>query len=401
MYTYRHIGRLLLVIFILANPFCLYAQSADDSLKVSLLTCSPGTQTYQLYGHTGLRVADPARNLDVVFNYGVFDFRKPHFAWRFVLGECDYELAPYPFETFMREYRVRGSSVTEQTLALTTEEKMRLYRDLIVAIRPENKTYRYNFLTANCTTKARDMIEQAVEGHIVYEEADEKWTYRQLLHRYTEGYSWSEQGNDILLGAECDTLLTDRAAQFLPEQLMAYVDKARIFDDEGNRRPLVSQTTVLLEENAELLHPASDKDKFPWLTPFVAGMIALALALLVMVIEYLTRRMWWLFDVLLMTLQGLAGVLLCFMFLFSQHPTVDSNWQVWVFNPLPLLCIAWVVRCARRRKTCLYHYINALWLALFVVFSLWISQDFSAMTLPLALTLLTRPISYYLSYTRQ
>ena len=401
MHTCRRIGRLLLVIFILANPFGLYAQSAEDSIEVSLLTCSPGTQVYQLYGHTGLRVTDPARNMDVVFNYGVFDFRKPHFTWRFVLGECDYEVAPYPFDIFMREYSTRGSSVTEQVLALTQEETLRLYRNLLINIQPENKTYRYNFLTNNCTTKARDMVEQAVDGHVVYSEGEQHQTYRQLLHHYTQGYPWSEQGNDILLGADCDTVLCDRAMQFLPEQLMAYMDGAQIFDDEGNRRPLVGKTRVLLEENVGLLHPASDKARFSWLTPIVVGAIALAVALLILLVEYLTRRMWWVVDVLLMTLQGLAGVLLCFMVLVSQHPTMNSNWQVWVFNPLPLLCVVWVVRCARRGKVCLYHYVNILWLTLFVVFSLWIPQDFSAMTLPLALTLLSRPVSYYLNYSHR
>jgi len=102
----------------------------------------------------------------------------------------------------------------------------------------------------------------------------------------------------------------------------------------------------------------------------------------------------------LMTVQGIMGILVCFMLLFSQHPTVDSNWQAWVLNPLPLLCMPWVVRSARRKKTCPYHYFNLLWLALFVLFMAWIPQTFCAPMLPLALVLLTRPISYYLNYHR-
>lgn len=401
MYTRKHIQRLLLTLLMVVFPFGLGAQEAEtDTLEVSLLTCSPGTKVYQLYGHTALRVCDPSRGMDLVFNYGVFDFRAPHFTWRFMLGECDYLVAPYSFSDFLSEYRVRGSSVTEQVLNLTHIEALQLCSNLLENIRPENRTYRYNFLTNNCTTRARDMVEGALEGEVAYPENDTHPTYRQLLHRYTADYPWAEQGNDILLGATCDTVLTDRAAQFLPELLMASVDGAQVFDEDGNRRPLVRTRRVLLEANPQLLHPAAEVPRWPWLTPFVAGLMALGLALLVVLVEWLTRRIWWLVDVLLMSLQGLAGILLCFMFLFSQHPTVDANWQVWLFNPLPLLCLPWVVRCARQRRVCLYHYMNLLWLTLFVVFSFWVPQDFSALTLPLALVLLTRPISYYLNYNR-
>lgn len=372
-----------------------------DSIEISLLTCSPGTKVYSLYGHTALRVKDRPRQLDLVFNYGVFDFRTPHFTWRFILGECDYIVQGYSFDLFLMDYLARGSSVMEQVLDLTPAEAMALYRSLMVNALPENRTYRYNFLTNNCTTKARDMVERAVAGRVVYEEAPEHPTYRQLLHAYTHDYPWSEQGNDILLGADCDTVLSDRAAQFLPEQLMQYFETAQIYDEQNNRRPLLRQTRVLLQKNEQRL--AAQKPAVPLdgrLTPLAVGWGLLAVVLIIGLVEYRTRRMWWGLDLLLMTLQGVAGLLLCFMFFFSLHPTMDSNWQVLVFNPLPLLCMPWVVKCAVRGRACPYHYVNMLWLTLFVAFLPWIPQDFSAMTLPLALLLLSRPISYYLHYNR-
>ena len=51
----------------------------DSTLVVSLLTCSPGSQVYELYGHTGLRVRSTQQHTDYVYNYGVFDFNAPHF----------------------------------------------------------------------------------------------------------------------------------------------------------------------------------------------------------------------------------------------------------------------------------------------------------------------------------
>ena len=380
-----------ILLFLLLTCTGLAAQEADDPVKISLLTCSPGTEVYSLYGHTAVRVQDQERGLDIIFNYGVFDYRRPHFVWRFVLGQCDYEVAAIPFRLFVQEYQERGSSVFEQPLLLNRDETRRLYGNLVLNAQPQNKVYRYNFLTNNCTTKARDMIEQAVDGHVVYTEADKHSTYRQLLHHYTEDYPWSETGNDMLLGAACDTVISNRAAQFLPEQLMQYLATAQIFDEQNNRRPLVGETAILVL-------PGEQQPTAEHISPLMVGLIILVLLTLVALLEYKIRRMLWGVDIVLMTLQGIAGVLLCFMFFCSEHPTMDSNWQIWVFNPLPFVFLPWVVRCTRRRKVCIYHYVNALWLILFVVFSVWIPQDFPVLTLCLALALWTRPVSYLRHY---
>lgn len=392
------------VLVLVAVLVSLGLRAQTDSLQVSLLTCAPGTEVYQLYGHTALRMQDASKGVDVVFNYGVFDFNAPHFTWRFVLGECDYMVVAYPFSSFLNDYVRRGSQVTEQVLALTAEEKERLFRNLATNVQPQNCTYRYNFLLNNCTTKARDMIEQAVDGRVVYKEHEEHLTYREILHHYTHDFPWAETGNDLLLGAPCDTVLSDRACQFLPERLMRDMDGAQIYDQDENRRPLVGETHILLPDVPEKrMKPVADSWQgklVDWLTPLRSALCLLTVCLLVMAAEWRWRRMWWCVDAVLMTVQGIVGTLLCFMLLFSQHPTVDQNWQALVFNPLPLLCMPWVVRSARRRRTCLYHYVNLLWLTLFVLFMAWIPQNFCTPMLPLALALLTRPVSYYLNYRR-
>ena len=386
------VQRYVLVLLTVLASLGLRAQT--DSLRVSLLTCAPGTEVYQLYGHTALRVQDVSRGMDVVFNYGVFDFKAPNFMWRFILGQCDYMVAAYPFQGFLQDYEKRGSQVTEQVLALTAEEKTRLVCNLATNSLPQNRTYRYNFLLNNCTSKARDQIEEAVTGKVVYEESEEHPTYRELLRRMTKEYPWTTVGNDLLLGAKCDTVLSDRASQFLPGQLMQYFAQAHVYDAQNNRKPLVSKTEELVAAR-----PQAVPEEFP-LSPLMVGLIMVAVGLLIVALEYLVRRQFWGIDILFMLVQGLAGCLLTFMFLFSKHPTVSSNWQIWLLNPIPLFCIYWVVKCAIQKRTCAYHYLNLLALGLFIVFMPWIPQSFSAITLPLALLLLTRPISYIIRYNR-
>ena len=41
----------------------------DDSLRISLFTCSAGDDLYSKFGHTGIRVQNASIGDDIVFNY--------------------------------------------------------------------------------------------------------------------------------------------------------------------------------------------------------------------------------------------------------------------------------------------------------------------------------------------
>ena len=385
---------LLLTLFFIMGQAGLRAQRVNDSITVTLLTCSPGDLVYELYGHTAIRITDHTLGRDDIFNYGVFEFNKPHFIWNFMLGKTDYMVQPLPYFIFEEEYVHRGSSIVSQQLNLTTAEANDLYNKLLANSRPENRTYRYNFLYCNCTTKVRDMVESAIRGVVKYKEREKK-TYRESLHEYTEGSPWCQLGNDLLLGASTDTVLSDRSLMFLPRNLMEYVSEAVIYDSLCNARPMMyGKPQYLLQEGQ---HP--QVETFP-LHPVTCALIFSGVLLLIAGLEYAFRRLFWLLDLLLMPAIGAAGMLITFMLLFSEHPAVDSNWQAWVFNPLPLFCMPWVVWNAIKRRRCWYHYLNAGILLLFLVASPWIPQHFSSITLIVTLGLLTRPVSYLVNFGR-
>ena len=109
-------------------------------LTVSLLTCSPGPEIYELYGHEAIRVK--GEGIDSVWNYGVFNFKEPNFVYRFVKGETDYMCVGYPTEWFFPEYVERGSRVVEQELDLSDDEARTLLGMLRTNSLPENRVYR-------------------------------------------------------------------------------------------------------------------------------------------------------------------------------------------------------------------------------------------------------------------
>ena len=372
--------------------------AVDSTLTVSLLTCSPGSAVYEVYGHTALRVHSEQEGLDVVYNYGAFDFNTPNFVGRFVLGECDYMLAAETYRHFLYQYYYRGSSVTEQVLNLTPTEAQALAQALYDESRPDSCVYRYNIFRNNCTTRARDVVEAHIRGKVIYPYRWQDNTFRTILHQYNHVTPWGEAGIDLLLGADLDTLVTERDEMFAPEYLMRYADGAIINNGRGTYRPLVRATNVLLPADAARAEAYAQAQTALPVSPALLLWALAALGVVVGAVEVWRRRVWWGIDVTLMTLQGLAGLFVCFISLFSLHPGVDSNWQVWLLNPLPLFFVVDVVRSDLHHRHSAYHSIAVVYITLFVLLSLVLHQDFSVVVLPLACLLLSRACVHLLLY---
>lgn len=153
------------------------------AVTISLLTCSPGTEIWSLYGHTALRVQDKKRGLDVAVNWGLFSYSQPYFIPRFVFGRCDYQMGMEPMDIFLAEYREEGRGVIEQELNLSSAEKQQIINALGMAYQPENRTYRYNFFYDNCTTRARDMVLKQVKEAIDWHEPKGvEVSWRDMVH---------------------------------------------------------------------------------------------------------------------------------------------------------------------------------------------------------------------------
>lgn len=314
--------------------------SRMDSVEVGLLTCSPHQEVYSLYGHTALHWHDLRTGEHWVFNYGVFDYKKPHFVWRFILGQTDYMLeCTGNLKRWCDYYRKWGSEVKEQVLDLTPAEKLRLQAALATNLR--NPVYRYNFFYDNCSTRPRDMIERCLEGTVDYAvRKDYEPSFRQMIHQCTEDHPWTAFGNDLLLGLNADKKTTQRERQFLPADLSWDFDHATV-DRQGVKRPLVSRLVTHVPQGQQPV-----KKGFP-LSPFACTLLLLLMSVAVFAYERWKKRIlvWW--DVLLMLTSGLAGCVLLLM-VFSEHPATSLNLQLLLLNPLALLFIPAV---ARRRKT--------------------------------------------------
>ena len=153
-----------------------FSQSlVSDNTIVSILTVGTADASHSLYGHTALRIKDDNKNIDLVYNYGMFDFSTPNFMFKFVKGDLQYYAAAYPYDDFEYSYRVENRSIYEQVLNLSNAEKEALINKLDVSLSSDDKFYTYKFIDRNCTTKVIDVVNGVLEGKpIVKKNVDSK-----------------------------------------------------------------------------------------------------------------------------------------------------------------------------------------------------------------------------------
>lgn len=358
--------------------------AALDSISISLLTCSPGSEVWSLYGHTAIRFQDPNHGMDLAVNYGMFNFRQKYFILRFVFGLTDYEMGIEPFQLFVSEYAQSGRGVIEQRLNLTNAEKMAIATAISKNYEPANRTYRYNYFYDNCTTRARDILVNHINGHVEYAHDNCQTSYRQMIHQWNAQHRWARFGNDLLLGVKADSPTDQEQQQFLPDTLRKDFASAVIIDPTGARRPLVLSTFEVLKPNST---SAEESDVWETFSPSLLLSIACALVILLSLVEWKRRKPFWLVDAILLTLDGLAGFILLAM-VFSQHPTVNLNLQILLLNPLSII-FAYVTIRQQIKGYCHWY-----WKALFVFVILFflgnIFQEYAEGMNILALTLMVR-----------
>lgn len=332
------------------------AAEVRDSVVVSLITCTPGQQAYEFYGHTAIRVREvrAGRQSDWVFNYGTFSFKEENFIWRFVLGEAHFELSVLPYAYFYQAYVNDGRGIQEQRLNLNPAEEKRLVEALSKNLLPENAAYLYNFFYDNCSTRAIEQIEAAVDGKIIWnEKGGEQETLRDIVHRFSAGSPWYTFGQDLLLGAEADRVADRKLKMFAPIYARDLVADAMVEGPDGTRKHLAAPFITLLPAA-----PMPDK-AFP-VSPMWAFGILLAFTVALCIYEWRKGKYFWQYDALLLLAQGAVGCIIAFLFFFSSHPAVDSNYLLALFNPLPLFYFPWLMKYASMGQQAKGMYVQAL-----------------------------------------
>lgn len=380
--------KILILAFCLSSFISLRAQQDgfSDLAQVSLLTCSPGEEVYAKFGHSGIRIFDPATNKDVVFNYGLFSFNTKNFYYKFIKGKTDYLLGVQQTSDFLSEYKQRDSQVWEQVLNLTQAEKRKLFDALVLNYRPENRLYRYNFVFDNCATRPRDQIINSVIGSVQFPLTNESKTYRQWVADYVGHDTWLNFGIDLIFGMQADKITRQYESMFLPEVLMNEFELAKIVTkSQANDRKLVLKNNVLVQS----LHRAKPETGI-LSKPFYPLFALMFLIAALCVYEIMNKKHFYIIDSVLLFITGLAGIIVFYLMFISIHPMVKMNLNLLWLNPLNVVAAVLIWFKPLRIPMFVYQLLNISLLLLALVALALSFQHFNVSAFPIIVILLLR-----------
>lgn len=394
----------ILLLFLLLTSVSLRAQYPllSKDAEISLLTVSPSEdEVYTVYGHTALRVRDASKKLDTVFNYGIFDFSKPNFIYRFAKGETDYKLAAQYTRDFLIEYEMRGSEVTEQILDIDSAGKAQIWEALMINNRPENRVYRYNFFFDNCATRPAAIIEEQAGGKIDYNARVEPQTFgdmvnsmnipftprsfRDMINHCTRNKPWLTFGCDLALGSPTDRIATTHEMMFLPLYLKEAFATATITQADGKPQKLVSSTRTLIARATGEAETGTGI-----FTPSVCCKVFFLIILAITWLEWRRKTYFRIVDCILFFIAGVAGVVLFFLSFVSTHPCVYPNWNIIWLQPFDLVAVILFAVKKLRKAAYYYHFINFAALTLMLAGWHFIPQHLNTAFIPLVMSLWLR-----------
>ncbi|HLV92680.1 MAG TPA: DUF4105 domain-containing protein [Aequorivita sp.] len=364
--------------------------SLSPAAEISIITIGPGAELYDKFGHSAFRIKDTLSGVDVVFNYGVYDFETPNFYTKFARGKLLYELGVTYYQPFYESYVAQNRWVKEQVLNLNKEEKQMVADYLWNNALPENKKYKYDFFYDNCATKMRDVVQEVLDNKLEYTDdyISEELTFRDLIQKNLEANSWGSLGIDIALGAVIDRKAKPIEYQFLPDYVFYGAQHAVVHKSNGTE-PLVKKTNVLFENK-----PSSQKNNF-FLSPlFVFGVIGL-LIIFITYRDHVKKTRSKYLDVFLFFSLGLVGIFLVLLWGATDHTATANNYNLlWAF-PISIL---FVVAIAKKNiSIAVGKYVFLLLVLLVLLCIHWLTgvQVFAIGLVPLLIALAIRYLYLY------
>lgn len=348
----------LFLIFGSSNYFLAQNIILSNNAKVSILTCETGNESYSLFGHTAIRISDLEQNLDLVYNYGAFDFNTPNFVAKFSKGDLEYFATTQLFSDFLAQYSYERRSVYEQELNISLEYKQKLFDNLNTVLSTNQRFYTYKFIDKNCTSMVVDLMNLTLGKSIILKKQDTEQTYRSILFPYFNDFFYEKLGTSVIFGNKVDQIGNHI---FLPLELHKSL-KTISFKNQ----PLCKESKSILDFEKQT--------KSSWWNNCYSYLIFLILIILV------NNQKLNLFFILLM---GLLGIFFGFMGLYSNHQELTNNYNILLFNPLLLFLVYFNI--SKKRKWIVnFCYLNLFSIVIYLI--LLLNKVHLLIVLPLVVT---------------
>ena len=358
----------------------LFSQLSNDTTAY-LITCGPGTETYSIYGHSALRIVIREKHTDTVYNWGVFDFDTPNFAWKFAKGRLDYMISAETASSFLGVYVFEHRYVVSQKINIDSKEIQKLVEFVNENNRPENRKYRYDFFYDDCTTRIRDLLEKSIGEKLKYppEEKGKIPTFRDMVGKYQNPYPWLKFGVDLIMGSTADRRANFRDRMFLPLDMREELSEA-VVQRSGKMIPLLQNPVVLVDFESPVV-----KKMFLVSPPVIFTLAIILILILTGVIK--NRKILRLIDIIIYLVFSILAVLMIFFNFFTDHEQMQWNLNIILLNPVIIVCFILLIL---NKTGIIWFRIVFVISAGFLVLHFILPQEFNISFLLLAIILLIR-----------
>jgi len=376
--------RVYLILFYLSiqSLFCVNKTeetiTSFEGTKISIISIGEGSSLADAFGHTGIRVISNGN--DIVFNFGVYDFSAPNFYSNFVKGRPVYKLAIQRYENFKEGYIYQNRYLVEHELNISEESKMNIIDLLVNNSRPENKYYTYDYLRDNCSTRIADILIDDTNNKFKDDklESEAIFTYRELIHEKISQNSWAALGIDLCLGAIIDKKISVRETFFIPEKLMQYMDVLMIDYSKSITKKIIFSPDS----------PLKYEEGLP--KPFLLNSIISVLIILLTYFNFKNNSWNRSIDFIIYLFSGLVGVLIIYLWFFSNHFASAQNFNfLWAF-PFNLAVVLGLIR--KNPPIWTINFVKLNIILLILLFIHWSTgvQKYNITLLPIFISLLVR-----------
>jgi hypothetical protein len=342
--------RKVLLAALLFSALC--ARLSAQNPRVYLITVGQGEPVWEKFGHNALWFFDENAGIDEAYNWGVFDFKQPHFLQRFLTGDTKYWVEQYPGRLLLDYYKRSDRSIVVQRLNFSPEQARNALAFSRWNARDENKYYRYDYFRDNCSTRLRDVIDLALAGVLKAGTASIRttYTYRSESVRLVDDLKFTQLGIYTALGEPADRSLSLWEDMFIPMRMRDVVRGMRVVGPAGTPIPLVAEERVLYQ--SKQFHERTDVPKL-WIPYLVVGLLLGAEFAAVggarrgarsSVVEKVFRV-----EVIVWAIvTGILGLILLLAWTSTRHVFWFRNENLLLLNPLSLWLAATVVVSMRR-----------------------------------------------------
>ena len=372
--TYINILFALALIFFSLN---IYANELENKnrYKISILSIGEGPSLVDAFGHTAIRVKDAQLKNDIVFNFGVYDFNSPNFYSNFVKGRPEYKLAIQNYSNLIQNYIRQKRYIVEHQLNLD-QNSTKIIIDLLVE-KLNDPYYIYDYFRDNCTTRAADIVIDKTNNKFKDNklESESILSYRDLIHGKINENSWAALGIDLCLGAIIDKKINTRETFFLPENLMNYLDLY-----EGN----IIKRNIIYSPESEI----SYRENLP--SPLLINLILSLIIVVITIFNFKSNKWNKSLDTLIFLISGSIGILIIYLWFFSNHFAGAQNFNfLWAF-PLNFALIFAIYK--NKIPNWSIGYIKLLIILIILLFLHWTTgvQKYNLTLLPIFVALLIR-----------